>query len=128
MNTRRGPLGPHCKKKMDPQIPPCRRRFQTGETPEKLEHMSRLLGPFRHRHDERIKKKKNLCLSLSGARDWWSGRRDAKFEEPFSTRRDGQRAGLASVTTNNDGNWRTTYRRRYDVQLEQGRHPPPWRL
>ena len=42
------------------------------------------------------------CL---GAWDWWSG--DTKFEETFSTQRDGHSAELAGATTNSDGKRRT---------------------
>ena len=41
---------------------------------------------------------------------------NTKFEEYFSTRRDGHSAELAGATTNSDGKRRTVgYRRRYDV-------------
>ena len=64
-----------------------------------------------------------VCHCLE-AWDWWSGRGDAKYEESFSTRRDGHSAELAGATTNSDGKRRTIgYRRRYDVQLS----PAWWR-
>ena len=44
---------------------------------------------------------------FSNSWDWWPGRGNTKFEESFSTRRDGHSAELAGVTTKSDGKWRT---------------------
>ena len=119
----------------------CRRRFQTGQTPEELAHVStpwsvsratpeklafmfRLLCPcIATATMEKSQKKQtrfSVCHCL-GAWDWWSGRENTKFEESLSTRRDdGYSAELAGATTNSDSMPRTVgYRRRYDVLMEQ---------
>ena len=84
-----------CAFTSDPKHSSISRRFQTGQTPEELAHMFRLLG-----------------VRVSQQQQRW--------KRSLSTRRDGHNAELASVTTNSDGKRSSIgNRRRYDVELEQ---------
>ena len=119
-----GLLGPHCRKwwgavgtsnragayafTSEPQLSSPRRRFQTGQTPEKLASMFRLLGPcletlqrkwhtwktpwpcFATATMKESKKKKNRFSGLSlpgslGAWDWWSGRGNTSVGQTHET-------------------------------------------
>ena len=108
--TRVGLIGPHCKIKVavgtstradacaftsDLRLSSNRRRFQMGEIVRNLHTRVRCKNDTKQTRF-------SVCHCL-GARDWWSGRGNTKFEELFDTRRDGHSAELAGATTNSDG-------------------------
>ena len=54
------------------------------------------------KHEARVAHNTCFVCHCVGAWDWWSGHGHVKFEESFSTRRDGHNAELAGATTNSE--------------------------